>query len=156
LVFLNFTYMKYSILLKNWELSESPLETILAESPRTIFYFYPKDNTPGCTTEAQDFTRLRSQFEDLWIRIIWVSKDDGKSHEKFRVSCALGIDLLSDSDGSLHEKFTTIWAKNLYGKIIQWVIRSTFLLDSTGKILKEWRNVKATWHAEKVLKELKD
>ena len=146
--------MKYSILLENGELSESTLEDVLAKHPRTILYFYPKDSTPGCTTEAQDFTRLRAAFENLGIHIVGVSKDDEKSHEKFRISCALGIDLLSDMDGSLHEKFKTIGEKNLYGKLIHGVIRSTFLLDSKGKILKEWRNVKATGHADKILSEL--
>jgi peroxiredoxin Q/BCP len=144
----------YSLLTNKGELITTTLEEILSQSPKTLLYFYPKDNTPGCTTEAQDFTRLIDDFARLDIHIVGVSKDDGKSHEKFRISCALGIDLLSDTDGSLHERFTTIGAKNLYGKIVQGVIRSTFLLDSTGKILREWRSVKATGHAEKVLREI--
>jgi len=145
----------FPLLTRDGELVDTTIEKLLSESLKTLLYFYPKDNTPGCTTEAQDFTRLQTEFENLGIHIVWVSKDDGKSHEKFRISCALWIDLLSDVDGSLHEKFTTIWAKNLYGKIMQGVIRSTFLLDQTGRILQEWRSVKATGHAEKILKELR-
>ena len=146
----------YSLLTKDGELKDITIEELLSESSKTLLYFYPKDNTPGCTTEAQDFTRLQKNFNNLGIRIVGVSKDDGRSHEKFRISCTLGIDLLSDIDGSLHERFTTIGAKNLYGKIVQGVIRSTFLLNSSGKILREWRSVKATGHAEKVLRELKN
>ena len=130
------------------------LSSYLSKSEKTLLYFYPKDNTPGCTMEAQDFTRLRRDFENLWIQIIWVSKDSESSHAKFRDSCNLGINLISDEDGSLHEEFGVMWEKNMYGKKIFWVIRSTFLLDSKGKILREWRNVKATGHAEKILKEL--
>ncbi len=145
----------FPLLTRDGELVDTTLEKLLSKSLKTLLYFYPKDNTPGCTLEAQDFTRLRADFENLGIHIVGVSKDDGKSHEKFRISCALWVDLLSDIDGSLHEKFTTFGAKNLYGKIVQGVIRSTFLLDSSGNILKEWRSVKATGHAEKILKELR-
>lgn len=132
------------------------LETFLQKSPKTLLYFYPKDNTPGCTLEAQDFTRLRADFEALGIQIIGVSKDSESSHAKFRDSCNLGIKLISDEDGSLHEQFGVIGEKKNYGKVYVGVIRSTFLLDSTGKILREWRNVKATGHAEKVLREIEE
>ncbi len=130
------------------------LTPYLSHSPKTLLYFYPKDNTPGCTLEAQDFTRLKGEFAKLGIQIIWVSKDSEASHEKFTTSCSLGIELISDTDGSLHEKFGVIGEKKNYGKIYVGVIRSTFLLDSAGTILQEWRNVKATGHTEKVLNEL--
>ncbi len=130
------------------------LTSLLAVSPQTLLYFYPKDDTPGCTMEAQDFTRLKSEFEKLGIQIIGVSKDSETSHAKFCNKYNLGIQLLSDEDGKLHEQFGVIGEKKNYGKVYIGVIRSTFLLDSTGNILKEWRNVKATGHAEKVLKEL--
>ncbi len=130
------------------------LTPYLSQSPRTILYFYPKDNTPGCTLEAQDFTRLKWEFAKLGIAIIGVSKDSQSSHEKFTTSCSLGIELISDTDGSLHEQFGVIGEKKNYGKVYIGVIRSTFLLDSTGAILREWRNVKATGHAEKVLREV--
>lgn len=126
----------------------------LSESEKTLLYFYPKDNTPGCTLEAQDFTRLKEDFANLGIQIIGVSQDSEESHEKFTTSCHLGIPLISDPDGELHKQFGVIGEKKNYGKIYVGVIRSTFLLDSDGQILREWRNVKATGHAEKVLREL--
>ena len=131
------------------------LTPLLARFAKTILYFYPKDNTPGCTMEAQDFTRLKSEFASIGIQIIGVSKDTEESHEKFTTSCNLGIELISDPTGELHEQFSVVGEKKNYGKIYVGVIRSTFLLDATGKILHEWRNVKATGHAEKVLREIK-
>lgn len=130
------------------------LHDILSKSKKTLLYFYPKDNTPGCTLEAQDFTRLKNDFEAMGIYIIGVSKDSESSHTKFRDSCNLGIELISDETGELHDQFGVIGEKKNYGKVYVGVIRSTFLLDSDGKILREWRNVKATGHAEKVLREL--
>lgn len=133
---------------------DSTLRDMLSSSPKTLLYFYPKDNTPGCTMEAQDFTRAKAEFSNAGIKIMGVSLDDEKSHEKFRDSCSLGIDLVVDSDKSLHEAFSVIGEKKNYGKTYVGVIRSTFLLDSEGKVLKEWRNVKATGHASKIAKEL--
>lgn len=133
---------------------QNSLSKFLPDSPRTLLYFYPKDNTPGCTLEAQDFTQLKDEFTKLGIQIIGVSKDSEASHEKFTNSCGLGIPLISDSDGGLHEQFGVIGEKKNYGKVYIGVIRSTFLLDQEGKILQEWRNVKAKGHAEKILKEL--
>lgn len=130
------------------------LAPLLSTSPLTLLYFYPKDDTPGCTLEAQDFTRLKSEFEALGIQIIGVSKDSEVSHEKFCNKHGLSIELIADESGELHEQFGVIGEKKNYGKVYIGVIRSTFLLDQDGKILKEWRNVKATGHAEKILKEL--
>ena len=130
------------------------LTSLLSQSDRTLLYFYPKDNTPGCTMEAQDFTRLKWDFAGLGIQIIGVSKDTEASHEKFTTSCNLGIELISDTTGELHEQFGVIGEKKNYGKVYVGVIRSTFLLDSSWNILREWRNVKATGHAEKVLREI--
>lgn len=107
------------------------LSKVLFDSPRTLLYFYPKDNTPGCTLEAQDFTRLKNDFAKLGIQIIGVSKDSEVSHEKFTTSCGLGIPLISDVDGTLHEQFGVIGEKKNYGKVYIGVIRSTFLLDKT-------------------------
>lgn len=130
------------------------IKKIIQNKKRTLLYFYPKDNTPGCTLEAQDFTRLKKDFEALDIHIIWVSKDGESSHAKFRDSCNLAIELISDTTGELHEQFGVIGEKKNYGKVYIGVIRSTFLLDENGEILREWRNVKAKGHAEKILKEL--
>ncbi len=129
---------------------------LLQTSPYTLLYFYPKDDTPGCTLEAQDFTRLKKEFKALAIHIIWVSRDSEFSHEKFCNKYDLDVTLISDEDVSLHDQFGVIGEKNNYGKISIGTIRSTFLLDSSGKILKEWRNVKATGHAEKVLREVRE
>lgn len=79
--------------------------TFLSKSPFTLLYFYPKDDTPGCTLEAQTFTRLKSDFSELGIQIIGVSKDSEASHQKFTTKCNLGIELIADEDGTLHEKF---------------------------------------------------
>lgn len=130
------------------------LGELLAKSPKTILYFYPKDNTPGCTMEAQDFTRLRAEFASEGISIIGVSKDSAASHQKFQNGCSLGIDLISDG-GTLVDVFGVMGEKNMYGKIVFGMKRSTFLLDASGAILREWRNVKATGHAEKVLREIR-
>lgn len=130
------------------------LTSILSTSGRTLLYFYPKDDTPGCTLEAQDFTRLVPEFQALGIQIIGVSRDSEVSHEKFCNKHSLGITLISDESGELHEQFGVIGEKKNYGKVYIGVIRSTFLLDKSGAIVKEWRNVKATGHAEKILKEL--
>lgn len=130
------------------------LTSLLSQSEKTLLYFYPKDNTPGCTLEAQDFTRLKDTFAKLGIQVIGVSKDSEASHEKFTTSCDLGIPLISDETGELHAQFAVIDEKKNYGKVYIGVIRSTFLLDQTGTILREWRNVKATSHAEKVLREI--
>ena len=150
----NFHYMdlskQYTILLRTGKTAKMSLHELFARSPKTILYFYPKDMTPGCTLEAQDFTRRRSDFEKLGIEIIGVSLDSTESHTEFVSTCGLGIDLISDTDKSLHEAFSTIGEKKNYGKTYIGTIRSTFLLDSTGKILQEWRNVQATGHAEKV------
>lgn len=132
------------------------LIALVQNSPYTLIYFYPKDDTPGCTLEAQDFTRLKWEFAELDIQIIGISKDSEVSHAKFCNKYNLGVILISDEDGSLHEQYGVIWEKKNYGKVSIGVIRSTFFLDSTWKILKEWRNIKATGHAEKVLREVKN
>lgn len=146
---LNKTYRVVS----NNGVRDAKLGDVLSASPRTLLYFYPKDNTPGCTLEAQDFTRAKEAFARAGIAIVGVSLDDEKSHAKFVDSCALGIDLISD-DKTLHDELGVIGEKKNYGKVYVGVIRSTFLLDSNGKVEKEWRNVKATGHAAKVAREL--
>lgn len=133
---------------------ETTLKDILSQSGKTLFYFYPKNDTPGCTLENTDFTSLKSDFESLWIQLIWVSKDTIESHQKFCGKYGLQNPLISDSDLELHHFFGAYGEKNNYGKIVQGVIRSTFLLDKEGNILQSWKNVKATRHAQKILKEL--
>jgi len=126
----------------------------ICNGKKTILYFYPKDNTPGCTKEAIDFTNLKNEFEKLWYQIVGVSKDSVESHKKFIQKHNLKIPLISDPDLELHNKFGTYGEKKSYGRVTMWTIRSTFILDENCNILKEYRNVKATGHAERVLKEL--
>lgn len=144
---------KYEILV-SWEVLEKSLKEIFSESEKTLLYFYPKDNTPGCTLENKDFSCLKKQFEEKWIKIIWVSKDSIDSHKKFVEKHTLENDLISDSELTLHKELWAYWEKKNYWKIVQWVIRSTFLFDSEWNILKEYRNIKATCHAERVLKDM--
>lgn len=144
------------LIIKDWKSTNIELEKILKNSKYTILYFYPKDNTPWCTMEAHDFTRLENEFNKLEIQIIWVSKDDEKSHQKFIEGTCITFPLISDEELTLHKQFWTWWEKNNYGKISLWTIRSTFLLDSKWEIIKKWINVKATWHVEKILKEIKE
>ncbi|HET19018.1 MAG TPA: peroxiredoxin [Chromatiales bacterium] len=119
-----------------------------------VLYFYPKDNTPGCTTEGQDFARLAAEFAALGARILGVSRDGLKSHANFRTKLGLPFDLISDKDEALCQAFDVIKPKKLYGKEYMGVDRSTFLIDPQGVVRAEWRGVKVPGHAEAVLAEL--
>ena len=116
-----------------------------------VIYFYPKDSTPGCTTEAMQFRDLNAKFTAGGARIFGVSRDSLKSHEKFKRELGLPFELLSDGDESMCRMFDVIKLKNMYGKEVLGVERSTFLIDSNGVLRKEWRKVKADGHAEEVL-----
>ena len=141
------------IVYPNWNVENISTENI-CNWKKTILYFYPKDNTPWCTKEAVDFSNLKPDFEKIWYQIIWVSKDSTASHKKFIEKHSLKIPLISDPDLELHNKFWTYWEKKSYWRVSMWTIRSTFILDESCNIVKEYRNVKATWHAERILKEL--
>lgn len=134
--------------------TQTTLSDLFKKSKQTLLYFYPKDNTPGCTLEARDFSLHLKTFLEKGIQVIGVSKDSEKSHCGFIEKQELTIPLISDPELILHKQFWTRGEKNNYGKISQWTIRSTFLLDQSGKILKERRNVKATGHVEKLMKEI--
>ncbi|MGE0762620.1 MAG: peroxiredoxin [Bdellovibrionales bacterium] len=116
-----------------------------------VLYFYPKDATPGCTLEGHDFTKLHDQFKELGTEVFGVSRDDIKSHEKFKSAECYSVDLLSDTDSTLCNMFDVIKMKNMYGKQVQGIERSTFVLDPDGRLLKEWRGVKVEGHAQQVL-----
>jgi peroxiredoxin Q/BCP len=120
-----------------------------------VLYFYPKDNTPGCTTEGQDFARLSPAFSALGARIIGVSRDSLKSHASFRAKLGLPFDLISDPNEALCRAFDVIKPKKLYGKEYLGVDRSTFLIDPQGVVRREWRGVKVPGHAEAVLAALR-
>ncbi|MBY0578153.1 MAG: peroxiredoxin [Burkholderiales bacterium] len=119
-----------------------------------LLYFYPKDNTPGCTTESQQFRDLHDEFEKLDCRVLGISRDSIKSHENFKEKFALPFDLLSDTEEQVCNAFEVIKQKMMYGKPVRGIERSTFLIDA-GKIVKEWRGVKAEGHASTVLTHLK-
>lgn len=123
---------------------------------KVVLYFYPKDATPGCTTEGQDFRDLHSKFKRQNTVIFGVSRDSLASHEKFREKQKFPFDLLSDPDEKLCRKFDVIKEKSLYGRKFMGVERSTFLIDEDGKLRAEWRKVKVKGHAEDVLATVKN
>ena len=120
-----------------------------------VIYFYPKDSTPGCTTEGRDFSALHGKFKRAGTVILGVSRDSIASHEKFKAKQGFKFELLSDPDEKLCRKFDVIHEKTLYGRKFMGVVRSTFLLDADGKLRQEWRNVKVKGHAEEVLEAAK-
>ena len=120
-----------------------------------VIYFYPKDSTPGCTTEAQQFRDLFPDFQALGCVIVGVSRDSLRSHENFRQKQALPFQLLSDQDELLCSQFGVIKMKKLYGKEVRGIERSTFLIDGKGQLQKEWRGVKVPGHAQEVLESVK-
>lgn len=116
-----------------------------------ILYFYPKDNTPGCTREAQDFRDLHTRFRRNKAIIFGISRDSLKSHENFKARQELPFDLLSDEDETVCKLFDVIKMKNMYGKKVRGIERSTFLIDADGILRREWRKLKVDGHAEEVL-----
>ena len=119
-----------------------------------ILYFYPKDSTPGCTTQAVGFSCLKDQFDALGATIVGVSRDSVKAHQNFTEKQALTIDLISDKDEILCQHFDVIKEKNMYGKKVMGIERSTFIFHNK-KLVKSYRKVKAAGHAEQVLADLK-
>ena len=120
-----------------------------------VIYFYPKDSTPGCTAEGQDFRDLHAKFRRQGAIVLGVSRDSMASHEKFRDKQKFPFDLISDPDEALCRKFDVIQEKMLYGRKFMGVERSTFLIDAAGKLRGEWRKVKVKGHAAEVLEAVK-
>jgi thioredoxin-dependent peroxiredoxin len=120
-----------------------------------VLYFYPRDNTPGCTTEGQQFRDLYPQFAKIGVIVAGVSRDSLKSHENFRTKMAFPFPLLSDADEALCTQFDVIKMKNMYGKQVRGIERSTFVIDASGKLAHEWRGVKVPGHAREVLEFVK-
>lgn len=116
-----------------------------------VLYFYPKDNTPGCTTEGQAFAELHGAFSKADAAIYGISRDSLKSHENFKTKMGFPFELLSDPEETVCEQFGVMKEKNLYGKKVRGIERSTFVLDREGAILREWRGVKVPGHAQEVL-----
>lgn len=139
---------------KNFKAAATRNKTIELKELRgqnVVIYFYPKDSTPGCTTEGQDFRDLHAKFRRSRTVIIGVSRDSLASHEKFRDKQNFPFDLISDADEKLCKQFDVIHEKSLYGKKFMGIVRSTFLIDASGKLREEWRKVKVKGHAEEVL-----
>ena len=120
-----------------------------------VLYFYPKDSTPGCTTEGIDFNALLPKFKKLNATVLGVSRDSVKSHDNFCAKQGFKFPLVSDADEALCKAFDVIHEKNMYGRKVLGVVRSTFLISPEGRIAQEWRGVKVAGHAEAVLEALK-
>lgn len=120
-----------------------------------VIYFYPKDDTPGCTTEGQQFRDNFQQFVDNNCIIVGISRDSMPSHEKFKEKMAFPFELLSDADEKVCEQFDVIKMKNMYGKQVRGIERSTFVLDTNGVMRREWRGVKVPGHVDEVLEFVK-
>ena len=120
-----------------------------------VLYFYPKDDTPGCTIETNDFNKLLSKFKKLDCEIYGISKDSIKSHDKFRDKYKIKFDLLADEELKVLKKYKVWGKKKFMGREFMGVNRTTFLIDKKGKILKTWKNVKVKDHAKEVLETLK-
>jgi peroxiredoxin Q/BCP len=116
-----------------------------------VLYFYPRDNTPGCTLEGQDFQRLLPAFRRAGVRVCGVSRDSLASHEKFCAKMGFGFELLSDEDEKVCALFDVIREKNMYGRKVLGIERSTFLIDAQGLLRREWRKLKVEGHAQQVL-----
>jgi peroxiredoxin Q/BCP len=116
-----------------------------------VIYFYPKDSTPGCTLEGRDFSALKTAFKRRGAEVFGVSRDSLKSHENFKAKQNYSIDLLSDADEALCSLFGVIKMKNMYGRQVRGIERSTFVIDKDGVLIKEWRGVKVPGHAQEVL-----
>jgi peroxiredoxin Q/BCP len=117
-----------------------------------VLYFYPKDDTSGCTREAQDFTALASDYATAGVKVVGVSRDPMKSHAKFIGKYGLAVPLISDEDGKISEAFGTWVEKSMYGRKYMGMERATYLIGADGRVLKAWRKVKVPNHAAEVLK----
>jgi peroxiredoxin Q/BCP len=133
------------------ETSDNRSIDLSAPGKPLVLYFYPKDDTSGCTREAQDFTALASEFERAGAVVVGVSRDPMKKHEKFIAKYDLSVPLASDEDGRVSDAFGTWVEKSMYGRKYMGMERSTFLVGPDGKVLREWRKVKVPGHAQEVL-----
>ena len=135
--------------------SDQKISTADLKGSKVVIYFYPKDSTPGCTTEGLDFQASLSKFKRANTVILGVSRDTVASHEKFRGKQGFKFDLISDTEETLCKMFDVIKEKNMYGKKVMGIERSTFLIDEKGVLRQEWRKVKVKGHVEEVLEAVK-
>ena len=122
---------------------------------KVVLYFYPKDDTPGCTAEAQGFRDAVNDFAKLGVEIVGVSKDSVKRHDKFKSKYDLPFKLISDEDGKICEAYGVWQEKKNYGKIYMGIVRSTFLIDGKGRVAEVWRNLRVKGHVDRVLEAAK-
>ncbi|WFE76266.1 thioredoxin-dependent thiol peroxidase [Roseinatronobacter sp. S2] len=131
--------------------------TLSALQPaKVVLYFYPRDDTPGCTTEALEFTALGAEFKAAGAQVVGVSKDTVAKHDKFITKHDLGVALVSDADSDVCERYGVWVEKNMYGKVSMGIERATFLIGGDGRIAQVWRKVKAKGHAEDVLEAVRN
>jgi len=136
----------------NTKLSDGTELDLSAPGGPLVLYFYPKDDTSGCTREAQDFTELAGAFAKAGVKVVGVSRDPMKRHDKFIAKYELKLPLASDEDGAISDAFGTWVEKSMYGRKYMGMERSTFLIGADGRVHKAWRKVKVPGHAEDVLK----
>ena len=131
--------------------ADSGEDFVAAEHLPLVVYFYPKDSTPGCTTEAQGFRDNIDAFKAAGYTVVGISRDSVKSHQNFVCKQELNFPLLSDKEETVCKQFDVIKEKNMYGKKVMGIERSTFVIDANGELLKEWRKVKVAGHVDEVL-----
>lgn len=132
-----------------------PFQLSAHKGKKIVLYFYPKDNTPGCTTESMRFRDLHDQFKQANTEIFGISRDSIRSHDGFKGKLGLPFELISDPDETVCIMFNVMKMKTMYGKQARGVERSTFVIDGTGKLVKEWRGVKVPGHVDEVLEYVK-
>ena len=132
-------------------LSDGRTINLAAPGAPLVLCFYPKDDTPGCTKEAQDFTALADEFAAAGAKVVGLSRDEMKKHDKFIAKYDLKVPLASDADGTISDAFGTWAEKSMYGRKYMGMERATFLIDATGRVAKAWRKVKVPGHADAVL-----
>ena len=140
--------------INNFELPATggtPFSLAAQRGKKVVVYFYPKDDTSGCTVEGQEFTALIDEFKRANTVVVGVSRDDLNSHEKFKAKFSFAFELLSDTDEKVCEQFGVMKLKNMYGKQVRGIERSTFVFDANGQLVKAWRGLKAPGHAAEVL-----
>jgi peroxiredoxin Q/BCP len=137
------------------ELSDGSTLDLAAPGQKLVLFFYPKDDTSGCTREAQDFTAMASDFDAAGAKVVGVSRDPMAKHAKFIAKYELSVPLASDVDGAISEAFGTWVQKSMYGRKYMGMERSTFLIGADGTVLREWRKVKVPGHAAEVLAAIK-
>ena len=129
----------------------TPFQLSQFRGKNLVLYFYPKDNTPGCTTESLQFRELYPKFQQAGTEIIGISRDSIRSHDGFKSKLDLPFELISDADEMVCAMFDVIVMKSMYGKKVRGIERSTFIIDAAGKMVKEWRRVKVPGHVDEVL-----